>query len=271
MRVFYLDEITDTASKRPGAGHLSERLMTTNQPPLPDSAGNDQAYSGIDNLEVMVEARRYTDFLRHLIASAGGENARQKVADFGAGTGLFASLWSQRAAQLTCIEPDAELRRRLAARGLVAVDGSAAIADATQDFIYTLNVLEHIADDRAAARELYRMLKPGGRLLVYVPAFPVLYSAMDRKVGHLRRYRREALVKLLREAGFSVDDSAYADSLGFFASLLYRFVGSADGGINMSALILYDRVIFPVSRLLDRLCRKLFGKNVYAVAVKPFA
>lgn len=243
--------------------------MTTNRPPLPQSASEDQAYSGVDNLEVMAAAHRYTEFLCRLMESAGGAAARGKVADFGAGTGLFASLWRQRATQVTCIEPDPELRRRLAAQGFVTAEGAAAIADASQDFIYTLNVLEHIDDDRAAVRELHRMLKPGGRLLVYVPAFPVLYSAMDRKVGHLRRYRREALVQLLREGGFTVEDSAYADSLGFFVSLLYRFVGSKDGGISLPALLLYDRAVFPVSRLLDRLFGRLVGKNVFAVAVRP--
>lgn len=53
--------------------------------------------------------------------------------------------------------------------------------------LYSLNVLKHTANDSEVARELYRMLKPGGRLLVYVPAFSCLYSAMNRKIGHQHR------------------------------------------------------------------------------------
>lgn len=227
------------------------------------------AYTGTDNLEVMAEARRYTAFLLDLIDRAGGDAGRRSVADFGAGTGLFADLWRPRAAQLTCIEPDPQLRDRLAARGLATVAGSSAVADASFDFIYTLNVLEHIPDDQAAVRELYRILKPGGRLLVYVPAFRCLYSAMDRKVGHLRRYRRKELVGILSAAGFNIREAGYADSLGFAAAWLFRVCGSSDGRISRMPLIVYDRLFFPLSRLLDYAATYLFGKNVFAIASKP--
>ncbi|MFN3399752.1 MAG: class I SAM-dependent methyltransferase [Ferrovibrio sp.] len=233
------------------------------------AGSGDQVYSGIDNLEVMSEARRYAAFLCYLIARAGGTSARKSVVDFGAGTGMFADLCRSSAMQLTCIEPDPELRQRLDARGFAVAVSSSEVASASQDFIYTLNVLEHIEDDQAAVGELYRMLKPGGRLLVYVPAFACLYSAMDRKVGHLRRYRRSTLIHLLENSGFAIEYAAYADSLGFLASLAYRLVGSADGNIDQRALVFYDRFVFPLSRLIDRLVGRFFGKNVFAVAIKP--
>lgn len=243
--------------------------MSADRDSEPSQAAGGFVYSGADNLEVMAEARRYTAFLYDLIGQAGGNAAQQSVADFGAGAGLFADLWRSRAARLTCIEPDPRLRQALAARGHLTAAESADVADASQDFIYSLNVLEHIADDRQAVGELFRMLRPGGRLLVYVPAFACLYSAMDRKVGHLRRYRRGGVIRLLEDAGFAVEHAAYADSLGFFASLLYRLIGREDGTINLRALVFYDRVVFPVSRLLDRVTASVFGKNVFAVAVKP--
>ena len=71
-----------------------------------------------------------------------------------------------------------------------------------------------------ALRAVYRCLRPGGRFYLYVPAFPLLFSAMDRKVGHHRRYRLAGLTSQLQRAGFRVLRARYADSLGFFATLL---------------------------------------------------
>jgi SAM-dependent methyltransferase len=136
--------------------------------------------------------------------------------------------------------------------------------------IYSLNVLEHIDDDLGTLESLKAYLKPGGTLLLYVPAFQVLYSAMDRRVGHVRRYRRSELVRLLVQAGYSVDSARYVDSLGFLAALAYRVLGSDDGSIDRRALVFFDRWIFPMSVILDRVLGRWFGKNVIVLArVKP--
>ncbi|MGI9264633.1 MAG: class I SAM-dependent methyltransferase, partial [Gammaproteobacteria bacterium] len=116
---------------------------------------------------------------------------------------------------------------------------------------------------------IYRILRPGGRLLLYVPAFNVLFSSMDRKVGHFRRYRRRQLVALAGAAGFTVEQGRYVDSLGFLAALLYRFVGGDSGDINRRSLAVYDRFVFPLSRLLDTILWPFAGKNLLVTAAKP--
>ena len=134
-----------------------------------------EAYTGVDNLEVMQEAVNYNRFLldtvrRHAPASG-------KVLDFGAGSGQFAAPLKQLGMDLTALEPDQLLQQRLRAQGLHAVGSIEEVPDGSLDFIYTLNVLEHIEDDAQALRQLYAKLAPGGRLLVYVPAFPLLYTS----------------------------------------------------------------------------------------------
>ena len=94
-----------------------------------------------------------------------------------------------------CIEPDKRHASSLANAGLPVATTLEEIKDCSCDYIYSLNVLEHIEDDVMALRQWYQKLKPGGRILVYVPAFQLLYSSMDRKVGHFRRYTRRALSK----------------------------------------------------------------------------
>ena len=66
-------------------------------------------------------------------------------------------------------------------------------------------------------------------------------------------------------AGFEVVRNEYVDSAGFLASLLFKAFGSNSGVINRSALIAYDRYAFPVSRVLDRVFNRAFGKNVLLI------
>jgi hypothetical protein len=101
-----------------------------------------------------------------------------------------------------------------------------------------------------------------------VPAFNLLFSSMDRKVGHFRRYRRGPLVALARQAGFSVEQARYVDSLGFLAALVYRLVANDSGDIDRGSLAFYDRFVFPISRFLDKLAWPFAGKNLLVTAKK---
>lgn len=83
--------------------------------------------------------------------------------------------------------------------------------DRCVDGVVLLNVLEHIHDDAAALRQVHRILKPGGVMVLEVPAGPALYDYYDEHVGHYRRYAKGALLALVKQAGFKVD---YATHLG---------------------------------------------------------
>jgi hypothetical protein len=94
---------------------------------------------------------------------------------------------------------------------------------------------------------------------------------MDRKVGHVRRYRKRALAVLLQGCGFTVTEARYVDSLGFLASLAYKVFGSDTGDIDRASLRLYDRFVFPASCALDRIASPFFGKNLLVLARRPEA
>ena len=228
------------------------------------AAHYDEGYSGADNLEVMSEAENYNRFLLDVVRRHA--RSGQRVLDFGAGGGQFAVPLARPGLDVTALEPDEGLRERIAGQGVAAVAGPEQLADDHFGYIYTLNVLEHIPDDVAALRQLRAKLAAGGTLLVYVPAFPVLYTGMDAKVGHVRRYTRSSLTAAVRAAGFTIERCAYVDSLGFFATLLFKLVGDSSGNINRTALRLYDRAIFPLSRLIDTVTRRWFGKNLLLIA-----
>jgi SAM-dependent methyltransferase len=222
-----------------------------------------QAYGGADNLEVMSEAENYNRYLLDLVRSHARRDGR--VLDFGAGSGQFAVPLAELGFDVTALEPDDALRGRLRGR-VAAVADPDELTDQSFQCIYTMNVLEHIPDDVAALRRLRAKLASPGILLIYVPAFRLLYTSMDAKVGHIRRYTRGSLVAAVRAAGFAVERCAYVDSLGFFATLLFKVTDNGRGDINRRALRLYDRAIFPVSRIIDRVTGRWFGKNLLLIA-----
>jgi predicted SAM-dependent methyltransferase len=152
------------------------------------------------------------------------------------------------------------------AQGLTTFADLKGIDDDSIDVVYTLNVLEHIVDDVGAIEVIRRKLRVGGTLLIYVPAFPLLYSRMDAKVGHVRRYRLAELHNKVTNAGLTVTRLEYVDSLGFLMTLAYRACGSKSGDINPRALRAYDRFIFPLSRLADHTLKRVVGKNLLLVA-----
>jgi len=223
-------------------------------------------YTGTENLEVMADAVNYNRFLVSLILNEA--NLGEKIVDFGAGLGTFAMAIANHGHDIHCIESDSRQLARISELGLSASPDLSSLKGGSVDLLYALNVLEHIEDDVAALMLWREKIKPGGRVMIYVPAFQMLYSSMDKKVGHFRRYTRAELSERVRSAGFDVIKNQYVDAAGFFASLLFKAFGNDTGKINRRALIAYDRYLFPLSRLADRTFNKVFGKNLLCIGVR---
>lgn len=231
------------------------------------SPSDDEGYVGASNLEVMAVAKRYNAFLENMVINASG--GAETALDFGAGGGEFARRTASHELTVTCVEPDTALRERLKREGFETAPDLSGIGPASRPYIYTLNVLEHIEDDVAALRDLFERVAPGGTLFIYVPAYQMLYGSMDRLVGHYRRYTLSVLSKRVEAAGFAIQDSGYADPVGFFAALAHKFIGSDSGEISDRSVALFDTLAFPVSRALHRVTKRWFGKNVWVRARKP--
>jgi len=83
------------------------------------------------------------------------------------------------------------------------------------DIILTLDMLEHLKDDRSALSEVFRVLKPDGSLIIFVPAFQFLWSFQDEISHHQRRYTAKELKEKIIQAGFEIRKLTYVNSLLF--------------------------------------------------------
>jgi ubiquinone/menaquinone biosynthesis C-methylase UbiE len=90
------------------------------------------------------------------------------------------------------------------------------------DVLIASDVLEHIKDEDKALREWYRILKPGGTLIIFVPAFQFLWSNHDEVNRHFRRYSKSALVKILEKNSFKTEKVSYWNFSLFFPISLFR-------------------------------------------------
>jgi SAM-dependent methyltransferase len=248
---------------RRGKSHLRDHQV---QPVSAGETGIDAAYSGGEILAALESADRYNEYLIALVLEAVA--GRKELVDFGAGTGTFARRLRDRGHNVTCVEKDQGHREGLLADGFQTCWPLETLPDDSATAIYSLNVLEHIDDDLLAVRQLYRKLQRGGTLLIYVPAFPVLWSSLDDQVQHCRRYTKSSLRDLVEQAGFSIQKLSYADSLGFAAAIIFRCLRRPAAAITPTSVSFYDRWLFPVSRLVDRLAHPFLGKNVYAICRK---
>jgi SAM-dependent methyltransferase len=116
-------------------------------------------------------------------------------------------------------------------------------ADKTFDIVTALDVVEHLDDDSLGLAEMYRILKPGGRALMFVPAFMFLWGVQDDVSNHRRRYTLAGIKEVVKSSGLRVERATYANITFFAPILLGRLVMRATGlrpasenNINVGAL-----------------------------------
>ncbi|HKQ72074.1 MAG TPA: methyltransferase [Polyangiaceae bacterium] len=201
---------------------------------------------------------------------------RGRVIEHGAGSGsLSDALVRAGVSPIVLTEPNdrlmATLRQRFADRSDVEVfhgtldEYLASAGPGSVDAIVSSNVLEHIRDDEACLATMRKLLRPGGRLVLYVPARPELYGEFDRLIGHYRRYRRRELRDKLLCAGFTIETLNYRNLLTTLAWLWnVRILGKKS--IENGNLDFFDRYIFPVIRAIEDVVPPLYGLNLLAVA-----
>jgi SAM-dependent methyltransferase len=211
-------------------------------------------------------APRYTTYIGKLIAEYIPVEGR--VLELGSGDGLQTSKIISPQARFTCIEQSQTRGETLLSLGYKVSQDLTVHIGSNSKVLFSLNCLEHIDDDLDVLRTIRECLAPDGRLVLYVPALPLLFSNMDRHVGHYRRYTRKSLSAALLQAGFKVCSYEYVDSIGVIASLVYKFLPSTSGEPSPKSVSLYDSLFFPLSRFFDKFLHRFVGKNLLMIGEK---
>jgi len=151
-------------------------------------------------------------------------------------------------------------RQRGFPRLLAAALPSLPFADSEFDVVCALDVIEHIDDDAAAVRELWRVCKPGGLLVVTVPAYQWLWSEHDDINEHKRRYTRPLLRERLTLPGGELMRLSYMNTLFALPVMLFRLVRRT-GGQKKSASADLKSDVFPLPRILNSILKFLFSSE----------
>ena len=226
-------------------------------------------YAGSE-LELFAAATNWKAYMAQIL----GRFIAGRVLEVGAGiAGNTAHLQNARVREWICLEPDPDfaghIAGRVAAGGLPpcvrVVPGTiGSVGGAGRfDTILYLDVLEHITGDRAELARAGRLLAERGNLVVLAPAHQFLFSPFDAAIGHHRRYDRASLCALT-PPGCRLETSLMLDGAGFFASLANRALLSAPLP-SRRQIALWDKLLVPISRVVDRATAYRFGKTVVAV------
>lgn len=135
------------------------------------------------------------------------------------------------------------------------------------DSCVCLNVLEHVEDDEGALEAMAAVLAPGGTVVLLVPAFQSLYGAIDRNLGHYRRYRRGEIRRLARTAGLSVTRMHYMNFAGFWGwwanARIFRREEQSERQIAF-----FDRWVAPLQSAVESVVAPPVGQSLFAVLRK---
>lgn len=198
-----------------------------------------------------------------------------EVAEVGAGIGTFTDrLLAGGAERILAVEPDdrcaAELERRYesdlrveVAREPLPASPTLAARAGTADLIVCQNVLEHVEEDGEAVAAMGRALRPGGTLAMLVPAHPRLYGRLDRRYGHLRRYDRPRLRRLVADAGLELEELYSFNLLGVPGWIVKNRL--AEPSLDRRSLRAYEMLLKLWRPIEDRV-RAPWGLSLIAIS-----
>ena len=225
-----------------------------------------------------IDALESLDNYRNWMLEEFGPYLSGEVVEIGAGSGSLSEKLLPYSTTLDLVEPSSELigrlQNRVAAHENISIFNQPAeewlqqVKTESKDSIVMVNVLEHIQDDLASLKQMWRALHADGSLLLYVPALNFLFSKLDEEHGHFRRYSKSGLKSKVAAAGFKIVKARYVDLLGILPWRVFnKWLKKTE--FNPAMVQLYDRFGNPTTKMVEKFSGAPIGKNILLVAKKP--
>ena len=226
------------------------------------------------DLRQMAKATRYRRWQFEMIAPY----ISGRVLEVGGGIGNFTPDLARVAESVVSLEPNAYCHRLLVdstkeLRNVSVYNVTAEDLDRhlgqeyRADTVVCMNVLEHLQNDEAAVRSFSRRLKPGGVLVLLIPAMPWAFGEIDRRLGHYRRYAKAGARALLEKAGLAIVKLRYFNFIGIWGWLWNARVAKS-ATQNDAQIHIFDNYIVPWQSRLESWLPAPLGQSLLAVARK---
>ena len=230
-------------------------------------------FEGEENLRAIAEADKFNEWMYLQVVP----HCEGKILEIGSGIGNISYFFDRDSKDIDLsdireqyrsylkktFEKRAVLDMDIVADGFVEMHGDKL---GTYDAVFALNVVEHIKDDKLAIENMIKLLKPGGKIIILVPAYQWLYNGFDVALEHFKRYTKSRLLGIFPTRGVKLIRSWYFNFAGIFGWFL---VGSVMKKklIPESNMKLYN-VLTPIFKIADKVVLNKMGLSVIAVYQK---
>ena len=197
---------------------------------------------------------------------------QRNILEVGPGTGHNLKYYKNKATTITLLEINKKLARSLKKKfyknkKIKILNSNIYSIKKKFDTIMYMDVLEHIKTDKKEIKKAINLLNPSGYLIIFVPAFQILYSNFDRDIGHVRRYRKFFFLNIAKKYKVKLIELKYFDSIGFIFAIINRLVGTNNQNNVGLGIKIWNNFIF-LSKFFDFILKNMFGKSLLCVLKK---
>lgn len=229
---------------------------------------------GLQTLDVIADAHNFNKWMYETIRPY----CNGSILEIGSGTGNISQFFINDNADITVSDIrsnycDVLRAKFLNVKGVIQLDLTHSNFDLEYgkylgqfNSLFALNVVEHIKDHEVAIANCYKLLKPGGRLIILVPAYQNLYNRFDAELEHYRRYNREQLTDLFKKNQLKIVHSQYFNFVGIFGWYVSGKIQN-NKTIPKNQMSIYNKLV-PIIKFIDTLLFNRMGLSVIAVGEK---
>ena len=215
-------------------------------------------------LESISVAENYNKYVADLFFS--NIDKTENILDFGAGYGLITEKFKKKGYKISAVEINKTALEKLHDKNIDSYNLIEKVPKSI-NCIISLNVLEHIEDDDKYIKKFYNHLPQNGKLILYLPSSNLIWTELDDKVNHKRRYSKSGIVELLNSNSFEIEKIFFVDFIGWIV-LFFLKMFRVKLNFDKRKIKFYDKFIFRTFKFTDYFFKNIIGKNLFIVASK---